>query len=115
MKEKSFENKVRAYLKSVGAYNVKYLGCAITQSGVPDVLACVNGKFVAIELKGDNGHASNLQLANLKRIDQAGGFAVLLFPEHFDGFKLMIEQILADTPKATIVNSLKFAKFLQMF
>ena len=34
-KEKQFENKVRTYLKEIGAYCIKYFGCAFSTSGVP--------------------------------------------------------------------------------
>ena len=93
MKEKVFEQKVRSYLKKVGAYEVKYFGCGFSQSGVPDVLSCVNGQFVAIELKASTGRPSELQLHNLRRIHNAYGFAILVYPEDWDLLKRFIDYI----------------------
>ncbi|MCM8750408.1 hypothetical protein NET02_14755 [Thermomicrobiaceae bacterium CFH 74404] len=42
---------VRDYLRLVGAWELKVLGGLGQRPGVPDVLACVQGRFVAIEVK----------------------------------------------------------------
>lgn len=49
--EKTFENKIKKYLKGKGAYYVKYHGNAYSTNGTPDILACVNGYFLGIEVK----------------------------------------------------------------
>ena len=48
MREKLFERKIREYLESRGHWVVKYFANGYTKSGIPDLLACVNGRFVAI-------------------------------------------------------------------
>lgn len=89
--EKNFENKVKKFLKEQNCYFLKYWGGGqFTKSGVPDILCCCNGSFVAIELKAPNGKPSELQLHNLKRIDEARGYALLLYPDKFDDFKRFI-------------------------
>lgn len=98
--EKNFENKVKRYLKSRGAYFVKYWGGGqFTKSGVPDILACVNGFFVAVETKSPTGKPTELQIYNLCQIDQAGGFAFLLYPENFGEFQDIIGLIKDDNLK----------------
>ena len=79
--EKNFENKVKEILKSKGAYVVKQFGCAFSKSGVPDLLVCYKGKFIAVELKADKGNPSPLQLYNLEQVKDAGGYAFLLYPK----------------------------------
>ena len=92
--EKNFENKVKKYLKEQGAWFIKYWGgAAYTKSGIPDILACCNGKFLGIEVKAKNGKPSELQLYNLKKIDEAGGFAILLYPKDFERFKELVQTI----------------------
>lgn len=91
--EKIFEGKVKAYLKSKGAYVVKQFGCAFSQAGTPDLLCCLNGHFIAIELKSDKGKPTKLQLIKLQQIKDAGGVAVLLYPKDFDEFKALIETL----------------------
>lgn len=85
--EKSFENKVKKYLVSIGAWHIKYFANAYTKSGVPDLLCCIGGYFVAIEVKATNGRPSLLQLDKLQKIRDAGGYGILLYPEDFDEFK----------------------------
>ena len=88
--EKNFENKIKKYLESQNCYFVKYFANRMTKAGVPDILASVNGYFVGIEVKASNGHPSELQIHNVKKIQESGGFAVIIYPEQWDDFKNMI-------------------------
>lgn len=94
--EKQFENKVKRYLKSKGIWHVKYFANSFTPIGIPDVLAVVNGRFVAIELKAEKGKTSALQDYNLKEIRRCGGIAIVLRPSGFDNFRETIEDLLND-------------------
>lgn len=85
--EKNFENKVKKYLDQQGAWYIKYwAGSKFTKEGIPDILACVNGRFYGIEDKGPNGRPKVLQLINLRKIREAGGFGILLYPKDFNYF-----------------------------
>lgn len=53
-------------------------------------MACVNGYFVGIEVKAQNGKPSELQLYNVRKIREAGGFAMILYPSGFEKFKEFI-------------------------
>lgn len=94
--EKNFENKVKAFLDSEGVWWVKFLGCGMTRAGVPDLLCCVNGRFVAVELKAAKGKPSELQVRELQRIRKAGGFADVLYPKDFEDFKRLVRELKAD-------------------
>jgi Holliday junction resolvase len=94
--EKAFENKIKKFLESRGAWRVKYFANAYTEKGVPDILACVNGYFVGVEVKSDNGKLSDVQLAQIKKINDAGGFAFALYPSKFGDFKIFIDDLLND-------------------
>lgn len=96
--EKQFENKIKDYLKTKNAYFVKYFANRMTKSGIPDILASVNGYFVAIEVKAENGKPSELQKWNVQEIQKSGGFAIILRPSNFGMFKLMIDAICDDCP-----------------
>lgn len=92
--EKNFENKVKNFLTEEGAWFVKYWGGGeYTKAGVPDILACVNGLFLAVELKSPNGRPSVLQVVTLKKIREAYGIAVLLYPKDFTIFKNMVIEL----------------------
>ena len=92
--EKNYENKVKKFLEEQGAWLVKYwAGASYTKAGIPDVLACVNGIFFGIELKAPKGKPSELQLYNLRKIDEAGGFGILLYPNDFELFKELVKAV----------------------
>lgn len=96
-KEKQFENKIKSYLTTRGAWFIKYwAGAQFTKSGVPDILACVNGYFVAIEVKAENGRPSELQLYNVRAINAAGGFAFILYPSAYEDFTKFINGLKRD-------------------
>lgn len=94
--EKTFENKIKKFLEANGAWYVKFFANSYTKSGIPDILACVNGHFVGIEVKAQNGKPSELQLYNVRKIREAGGFAMILYPSGFDEFKKFILDLKAD-------------------
>lgn len=77
--EKQVENKIKNYLSSIGAYFEKIHGGSIYQSaGIPDILACINGRFVAIEVKKPNGgEFSALQKLKLRQIEESGGIGIV--------------------------------------
>lgn len=73
--EKQVENQIKNYLDDIGAYWFKTLGGSVP-AGTPDVIACVNGTFVAIEVKKPTGgKITALQKSKIKKINQAGGLA----------------------------------------
>lgn len=92
--EKNFENKIKNYLKDNGCWYVKYFANRMTKSGIPDILACVNGFFVAIEVKASNGKPSELQLYHRDEIRKAKGMSIILYPEQLDDFKLLIQDLI---------------------
>lgn len=103
--EKNFENKVKKFLKDNGCWFVKYWGGGqFTKAGIPDILCCCNGCFIGIEVKADKGRPSELQLMNLKKIDEAGGFAVLLYPDDFEMFKDLIEMLMNDSIEYAVIE-----------
>lgn len=87
--ESQFQEKVQQYLENDGAYQVKYwAGAAFTKKGIPDLLVCSDGWFMGIELKAPDGKPSLLQIINLRKIREAGGYGILLYPKDFGKFKV---------------------------
>lgn len=95
-KEKIFELKVRKYLTDCGCYVVKQWGSMMSKSGIPDLLVSCKGEFLGLEIKGENGKPSELQLYNIKKIQESGGYARVLYPKDFDDFKQDIEKIMEE-------------------
>ena len=107
--EKSFENKIKSYLKSIGAYFIKTHGDRFSKVGTPDIIACVNGKFVALEVKATTGKPSELQLYHLKQIDLAGGFGAIIVPT--EGVDKIEKYIIENYPEYEYVNVIDLEKF----
>lgn len=56
MRESRLQSKIIAYLKANGIYHVNTYGSGMTAKGVPDLIMCINGRFIAFECKvGKNG------------------------------------------------------------
>lgn len=79
--EKTYEHKIKTFLTNEGAWNVKFFANGHTRSGVPDLLCCVNGYFVAVEVKASKGHASPLQIYQCNRIREAEGLHLSYIPQ----------------------------------
>ena len=47
-------------------------------AGIPDIIACVDGRFYAFEVKTETGKATELQKATIRKIQRAGGMAVIV-------------------------------------
>ena len=52
------------------------------RSGVPDIICCMNGIFVAIECKAGKGKTTALQERELKRIKENKGIAFVVNEEN---------------------------------
>lgn len=61
--------------------------------GVPDLIGCINGKFVALELKVDKHRADPLQAHYLKKIAESGGISFLVTPENFEEVYQQLRQL----------------------
>lgn len=101
--EKAFENQVKRYFHSIGIYPAgcpvqdrtarqtgwyfKMWGGGMGRAGIPDLICCICGRFVAIELKAQRGRTSPLQDINLDLIRGGGGSAIVLYPSGFERFK----------------------------
>ena len=76
--EKKIENSIKRYLDTLNAYYIKIHGSAYMPAGTPDILSCINGRFVAIEVKREmGGRVSELQKLKLKQIEKTGGIGII--------------------------------------
>ena len=74
--EEAVRRAVLAYLKSCApAVCFCSVPGGIFKRGAPDLLLCVRGRFVALELKRPGGELTELQAESLRMIRAAGGIA----------------------------------------
>lgn len=93
--EKQFENRLKKFLEDEGCWFVKFFANAYTKIGIPDILCCCNGHFLAIEVKAPKGKPSELQKWNVRKIKESG-YGVILYPDQFEDFKMMVKCIESD-------------------
>ena len=91
--ENNITKRIKDFLKSKDIWHVKYFANAFTSVGVPDILACVKGYFVGIEVKTDKGVLSELQKYQGREIQKSGGLWFVVRPSNFDEFKKEIEKL----------------------
>jgi hypothetical protein len=58
--------------------------------GSPDYLLCVNGKFVALELKDIGGVTTQLQKYKLSEIARCRGISLIADPNNWDDVKRLL-------------------------
>jgi hypothetical protein len=76
MLEKDIVTAILHHLKSVpGCFAWKEHGGMYGTAGIPDIIACINGRFFAFEVKAPNGKLSKIQEITLQRIQDAKGYA----------------------------------------
>ena len=80
MRESAFQQKVLKFLKDKKIYAIKFNASGLTKVGVPDILMCLRGRFVGIEVKTDTAaaHTGNLviELITNKALNKDGWFKV---------------------------------------
>ena len=76
------EAKVKAsvtkILKEFGAYYFSPMTGGFGRSGVPDIIACYRGFFLAIECKAGKNKPTALQEREMGKVNAAGGMAILI-------------------------------------
>lgn len=91
------EGKVKAAVKKVlDEYGVYYFSPPANgygRVGIPDIICCVNGYFVAIECKAGKGKTTTLQDRELAGIVEAGGVALVVNEDGVDALHHLITSI----------------------
>jgi Holliday junction resolvase len=76
--EKKVKDRVVKMLKQHGVYYFFPATFGMGRSGVPDIICCINGRFLAIECKAGNNTTTALQEAEIEKISAAGGLAIVI-------------------------------------
>jgi Holliday junction resolvase len=91
--EKRVKTKVESVLKSEGAYYFFPATHGYGRSGVPDIIACVNGHFLAIECKAGGNKPTALQVREIENIRSAGGVAVVANEENWEMVRPLVREM----------------------
>jgi len=82
--EKKVKNEVVKILKENNVYYFFPGTHGYGRSGVPDIVCCVDGKFMAIECKAKRNNLTTLQENEIKNIQAASGIALVVNETNMD-------------------------------
>jgi Holliday junction resolvase len=91
--ETKVKKAVTKILDEHGAYHFFPATHGYGRSGVPDIVACHKGYFIGIECKAGKGVPTALQLRELRLIDEAGGFSMVVREDTIDLVKVVMTEI----------------------
>ena len=79
MKETDIARAILDYLKTVpGCFAWKEHGGMYGTAGIPDIICCMGGRFLAFEVKTQTGKVTKLQESTMRKIIAAGGTALVV-------------------------------------
>ena len=81
MPESTIVAAIQRYLKRAYGprqWNIKVHGNGFMRSGIPDILACIDGRFYAFEVKQPGKDATRLQKYEIARLTDAGATAAVV-------------------------------------
>lgn len=79
MKEKNLIRKIMEYLKTVdNCFYWKEHGGYYGTAGIPDIIICYRGRFIAFECKVGSNQPTVLQAVTIRKIIKAGGYALVI-------------------------------------
>ena len=96
--ERQVQTEIMKYIKANGGYVVKIIRA--NETGVHDLLACINGLFISIECKAEQfakdpiSQASPRQKHHLKLVKEAKGMAMVVAT--LEQFKWHVKDIIDD-------------------
>ena len=82
--EKKVKDKLRKYLSQLGIYHFMPAANGFGRAGIPDVIGCFNGQFVAFECKAGKGKTTALQDREIANIQSAKGWAFVINEDNVD-------------------------------
>lgn len=93
--EKKVKDKVVRILKDEGVYYFFPATHGFGRSGVPDIICCANGRFLAIECKAGGNKLTALQTREIETIRIAGGMAIVANEDNWDMVRPLVQGLLA--------------------
>jgi hypothetical protein len=89
--EAKVKAKVKRILAELGAYYAMPVTGGYGNSGVPDFLVCLRGRFYAIECKANGGKTTALQEKHLADIRDAGGVSLVVHETNVETLRKELE------------------------
>ena len=91
--EHRVKEAVKKILRTSHTYFFMPPGTGYGRAGIPDIVACANGHFVAIECKAGKGKTTALQERELADIRAHGGVALVINETNLDDVRTTLENL----------------------
>jgi len=85
--------KVKKILDDINAYHFSLQTGGYGKSGIPDIIACYKGRFIAIECKAGKGTLTALQKYNIDQIISRNGLAIVINEGNMQELLTLIKEI----------------------
>lgn len=76
--EGKVKDQVKRILDKYEFWHFSPPGMGLGRAGIPDIIGCKGGRFIAVECKAGKGKTTLLQERELQNIRLAGGYAVVI-------------------------------------
>ena len=100
------EGKVKAAVRKVldaeGVYYFSPPGMGLGRSGIPDIICCVRGFFLALEIKAGKGKTTALQDREIAAINSNGGIAFVVNENNINEVQEIIQWTKKSFPKSVL-------------
>lgn len=91
--EKKVKSVVKRTLDEMGVYHFSPFQAGMGRAGIPDIIACYEGKFVAFECKAGNNKTTALQEKEIAAIQRAKGMAFVINEKNMYDVKELLQWI----------------------
>lgn len=88
--EKKVKNRLKKQLDEMGIYHFSPFQAGMGRAGIPDVIGCYRGLFVAFECKAGKGKTTLLQEREINAIRTAKGLAFVINEENVDNIQELL-------------------------
>ena len=92
-KEQDIQTSIMNYISSIGGLPLKFNNIGIyAKAGVSDIIACIKGRFVAIEVKRPGKKPTQLQENFIKAVNTVGGLG--FWADNLEDVKIKLKEII---------------------
>jgi hypothetical protein len=91
--ETKVKRKVTLILNKYDAYFFFPASNGFGRAGIPDIVVCYRGQFIAIECKAGKNTTTALQRRELGAIEDAGGYALVINENNIDQVIAVLNQL----------------------
>ena len=85
------KRRVKQQLDEMGIYHFSPFQAGMGRAGIPDIIACCAGRFIAFECKAGKGKTTALQEKEINAIRAAGGTAYVINEENMTTIKELLQ------------------------